>query len=553
MADYHAEAKGHKERLAQGHRVRAMLDRLQEQAAKLVAIYEDADGVRKEEVASLRGDNMFTAFYERLGELKDYHARFPDLEITLGEGGGEADAGAAAVPPPRVEFSGDEAGGRCLDVHDLHLEFVNSKRFGRQCEYADYVRGLADFRRVPRGARLTKAWRDYLGRLLAYLEGFYDRTQPLSQLSKVYAKLDLASFRARFDAGEVEGWADCGLSGEPATAAPGGVAALPPAAQLDLEAFESPQELEAVGADKLKDALAALGLKSGGTPAQRAARLFLTKCTPLDQLDRKHFAKGAAPPGGLPPPADPAKAAAAARSAAELEAKVGALVAALQAAVNDTVAAVEKKQARTYEEIMADAEEVEEVSVQDGVVVEEGMGGGRRWARERRAGGGGTGVVAPAARLNLLQTPSSPPPPQISQADVVSDEEEEEYVYNPLHLPLGWDGKPIPYWLYKLHGLNVEFKCEVCGNFSYWGRREYERHFTDVRHLTGLRALGIPTHHVKDFYEVTKIDDAKALWDNLRARRGGGGVAAAEEEVEDADGNVYDRRTYDDLRRQGVV
>ena len=27
-------------------------------------------------------------------------------------------------------------------------------------------------------------------------------------------------------------------------------------------------------------------------------------------------------------------------------------------------------------------------------------------------------------------------------------------MYNPLKLPMGWDGKPIPYWLYKLHGLN---------------------------------------------------------------------------------------------------
>jgi splicing factor 3A subunit 3 len=47
------------------------------------------------------------------------------------------------------------------------------------------------------------------------------------------------------------------------------------------------------------------------------------------------------------------------------------------------------------------------------------------------------------------------------------EEEEEEYIYNPLKLPLGWDGKPIPYWLYKLHGLNQEFKCEICGNYRY--------------------------------------------------------------------------------------
>lgn len=34
------------------------------------------------------------------------------------------------------------------------------------------------------------------------------------------------------------------------------------------------------------------------------------------------------------------------------------------------------------------------------------------------------------------------------------DDEDNEFVYNPLKLPLGYDGKPIPYWLYKLHGLN---------------------------------------------------------------------------------------------------
>lgn len=52
-----------------------------------------------------------------------------------------------------------------------------------------------------------------------------------------------------------------------------------------------------------------------------------------------------------------------------------------------------------------------------------------------------------------------------AEAAPEEEEEEEEYVYNPLKLPLGWDGKPIPYWLYKLHGLNQEFKCEICGNY----------------------------------------------------------------------------------------
>ena len=50
--------------------------------------------------------------------------------------------------------------------------------------------------------------------------------------------------------------------------------------------------------------------------------------------------------------------------------------------------------------------------------------------------------------------------PQAEVEEVVLDSDSEEEVYNPLDIPLGWDGKPIPYWLYKLHGLN-----QVCWLF----------------------------------------------------------------------------------------
>ena len=49
------------------------------------------------------------------------------------------------------------------------------------------------------------------------------------------------------------------------------------------------------GAERLKEALQAVGLKAGGTLRHRAERLMLTKDTPLHQLDRKHFAPGSAP------------------------------------------------------------------------------------------------------------------------------------------------------------------------------------------------------------------------------------------------------------------
>jgi splicing factor 3A subunit 3 len=54
--------------------------------------------------------------------------------------------------------------------------------------------------------------------------------------------------------------------------------------------------------------------------------------------------------------------------------------------------------------------------------------------------------------------------------DAVEEEDDDGRIYNPLKLPLGWDGKPIPYWLYKLHGLGVEYRCEICSDYVYMGR-----------------------------------------------------------------------------------
>ena len=62
-------------------------------------------------------------------------------------------------------------------------------------------------------------------------------------------------------------------------------------------------------------------------------------------------------------------------------------------------------------------------------------------------------------------------------SDDDSDDDEEDIPYNPKNLPLGWDGKPIPYWLYKLHGLNISYNCEICGNHVYRGPKAFQRHF----------------------------------------------------------------------------
>ncbi|KAF8066290.1 hypothetical protein HT031_002613 [Scenedesmus sp. PABB004] len=484
------EAKTHREKLLQNHRVRKRIDEMQEVARKLVRVYTDGTDEsrhRKEEIKALGADNptaVYGKFYDRLKELREYHGRFAGLDIT-----GPEDDSHLLAEEPKLDFSGEEALGRYLDLHDLHRAFTNAK-FGRQCDYLDYCGSLTDFSEIARHLKLGKPYRQYLSSLLAYLTSFYERTQPLSQLSRQLDKLR-DEVAAAFDAGQLPGWEDKGVGG------PGGDAEAA-AAQLssDLESFESVDELESMGAEQLKDKLAQLGLKCGGTVRQRAERLYALKGKSLAELDAKLFAPGKAV-AAVKSEAELLQQQQAALAAAQLEAQVSRLGELLANVISDTRGRVEKKQAQTYEELVAELEEGE------------------------------------------------------AEALGEEEEEEDEYVYNPLKLPLGWDGKPIPYWLYKLHGLNQEFKCEICGNYSYWGRRAFERHFKEWRHVNGMKALGIPNN--KDFFEVTQIEDALSLWRNIQERNTGGFNPEQDEELEDDSGNVYSRKVYDDLKRQGLL
>lgn len=324
-------------------------------------------------------ERVCSTFYERVREVKDFHRRYPDGSFTQKE-----DFTAGITEEPWVDFTGEESHGRCLDLHDLYHEFVNSK-FGRQMEYFEYLQVVSEFNVISRGLRMTKAYRQYIDNLFEYLKGFHEKTQPLTHLPKILAQCD-AEFEEQWEAGEVEGWEEKGA----------GVTGYVDAT-IDLDAYNSPEEvLQGVDMETIKTALQSLGMKTGGTPLQRAERLFRTKGVALESLDHKLFVKGAAPVANDEERA--AKQMERAKELAHAEARTICLLDKLSEAVQNTIDNVEKKLTRTQAELIADQEEDEYVEEED--------------------------------------------------------EDEEEPIYNPLKLPMGWDGKPIPYWLYKLHGLN---------------------------------------------------------------------------------------------------
>ncbi len=81
--------------------------------------------------------------------------------------------------------------------------------------------------------------REYLQQLLSYLESFYQRTQPLASLSRQYSKLE-EDLRHDWAEGTVPGWEDRGLGQQNGSAAAADAA-------MDLEAFDSLEELETLG------------------------------------------------------------------------------------------------------------------------------------------------------------------------------------------------------------------------------------------------------------------------------------------------------------------
>uniref|UniRef100_A0A667XVY4 Splicing factor 3a, subunit 3 n=1 Tax=Myripristis murdjan TaxID=586833 RepID=A0A667XVY4_9TELE len=241
--------------------------------------------------------------------------------------------------------------------------------------------------------------------------------------------------------------------------------------------------------DRLKSALMALGLKCGGTLEERAQRLFSTKGKSLESLDPSLFAKN-------PKSKGPKKDTERNKEIGFLEAQIYEYVEILGEQRQLTHENVQRKQARTGEEREEEEEE------------------------------------------------------QLSESE--SEDEDNEIIYNPKNLPLGWDGKPIPYWLYKLHGLNINYNCEICGNYTYRGPKAFQRHFAEWRHAHGMRCLGIP--NTAHFANVTQIEDAVSLWAKLKSQKASERWQPdTEEEYEDSSGNVVNKKTYEDLKRQGLL
>lgn len=491
------------------HALKYLLETAQLKCKLASDIYQDKDGMRSDDINALAGQrtdkkagDVWTSFYDKVKEVKDYHRRFsinqglPELQNSewFYNRAFEADRSEAL-------FSGEEDMGKRVDMHEHFVKFINIKKiashrrarfremtFARlkkknpelkrgdeaveealnkeyiELDYIQWLREFDQFHDIPRYCKYKeKAYTEYLEEIIGYLRNFLVRSQPVVTVDKLEQQFD-KEFEERWaDNRNILGWQEpthkfkCFL--------------LPSDHLFASETVLSSHQLGKGYKRKLEE------MQKGGKDEQ-------------DQRLASSVAED--------------------KRIAKLESRAGKWRDLLSDTITETVQYLQKKQSQTAEEL------------------EKEKGGGDSDSDEMEDDGG---------------------------VDVGSDaggDDEERPIYNPLNLPLGWDGKPIPFWLYKLHGLGIEYKCEICGDYSYWGRRAFEKHFSEWRHAYGMRCLEIP--NTAHFKEITKIEEAITLYEKLKRDAEEQTFRPDQDvECEDIQGNVMSQKAFEDLRRQGLV
>jgi splicing factor 3A subunit 3 len=235
--------------------------------------YDDKDGILKEELGSMRGANMFSSFYDALNATREYHLRFPH-------------ASADYIPKVvqddiSVPFSGEEIFGKYLDLHTFYMRYGNLPNVpARDQDYLQYLDKFNTFFYIPENIKVNKNYSAYVNELWEYLSHFFSRVQPLIEI-------DYNEWRDEFDkkwaAGQVPGWKPRSSGANKSASS----ASQP----LRLGLFNHPSELEALGMDRLKEALESMGLKCGGTLKDRAERLWSVRGKKPEEIPEKLKAK----------------------------------------------------------------------------------------------------------------------------------------------------------------------------------------------------------------------------------------------------------------------
>ena len=441
--------------------------------------------MRTKEIQSISTGDPFDEFYKQLNEIKDFHRKYPNEPVENLERAYKRKApgeGESATAEVDKMFTGEETYGRFLDLTTLHEDYLNLPGVqSRRVTYLQYLNIFDTF--TPPQCPIKKADKT-TDQYFRYVGRLSEYLENFHRRTRPLDDLDVLfqSFDQEFE-----------------------------------KAWEA-KEVPGWGADIVQPAASTVPVTEGtseGIWCPDCQKEFNNQNVYKSHLSGKKHIKAAGArtsAQGVTNGTDtnghvPGSKVSASthtknlkeRAIAEREYRIHKLSSSLETIRTDTRINVERKQGMTE--------------------------------RERQM------------ELEAFFAESNDPAPRLGGDPDDSDSSGDEKIYNPLKLPLAWDGKPIPYWLYKLHGLGVEFPCEICGNFVYMGRRAFDKHFNEARHIYGLKCLGITNTTL--FREITGIEDALKLWDKIlrdkrKEKAGGENIV----QMEDAEGNVMPEKVY---------
>jgi splicing factor 3A subunit 3 len=522
-----------KERVTAEYIIKRFIEDIQKRSADLLDIYSDKDGLRKEEIDILAGNKNYLEsnlnllnnqnlkstqskapdvwynFYQKLREIKIMNKRNLNTnEVNENTNYEKLFNTALDELNSKSIFTSEENKGRCVDMNNLYLKYLNFKKL-REPNFLpinDYLSFLSEFDKfylIPLYVKKTNKYKEYISSIYDYLQDYFRKTNPLLDYSEIEVKIQ-DEFEKEWKEGTLFGWEKVIKSFKK------DIDNL-----LNNDSFDENHK-NANGntnnnnntSDELTHNQNSLGVidplyclackkKFANISVFEHHKNGKTHLKNLEKLNKESDDNNKTDNILFNELEFDIKEEETCKGIAMVEYFILRFKDLLSNTIENTKNMIRKKQSMTYDEMEADIVDDKEIDL-----------------------------------------------------DIV--DEEDKPVYNPKNVPIGWDGKPIPYWLYKLHGLGMEFKCEICGGASYWGRKAFERHFQEWRHSYGMKCLKIPnTIH---FREVTGIEDALRLHQSLIEKsKKKEFKPEVEEEFEDSEGNVLNKKMYLDLQRQGLL
>ena len=509
------------DRLAHEHEAKRLIEEMKQQMRVTLALYTDDSALMTQQLADIAGDSTWTSFYDTLATLRLQANKLPPTA--------QPSLPASHIPTSALPaFTAEETNGRHVDLHACHALYLDLP-FHTRADYIEYLQTFTAFHTIPRDRKVksfhSAAYALYLAQLLAYWRKYGQRLYPLVQWAESEGGTDGDSvegemrreFEIEWSERRVKGWFDD--SSEPTVRRVDERKELKVAADETKEVKVEERKEQPVS-DGASDPLYCLACK----------KQFAKQTVYAAHLSGRKHIKAQQEVDALSASSSAASAAVAAQrqqlhdmGATEYCIQQYALLMAVQ--LQDTIAFQQHKLTLTPAELQQEMKDTLQ------------------------------STTRPASTALILASSVSNGVTSIVSnggSGMSDDDDLPPSLANPKHLPLGADGKPIPYWVYKLQGLNQWFECEVCGDYKYRGRKEYTEHFSQWRHAWGMKCIGCP--NARELWGVTRIDEVKALWDKMSQQEAGKGWKEEEEvEMEDSEGNVFNKKTYLELQRQGLI